>query len=794
MTATKTDHEWNAATAAAYWPDQRGHWAPVSWKDHLYDFSVFYNGAILANPAGIGMNRNIPPEDQIFASELRVKLLGHNPAPGETKEAMVAAPHSGVDIGLIQLMSPDGRHVASWESRAAPVYVIEHAPLRMPLLVKQRQFAHTPGGRAVERGNEPHFLWVRLEVSDIIEEVCALERVYATLTVLAPSILTGMGAFNNINFNYGYGVPAYPMPLTFEGTADLSTPGYLRHAMPLRMFGSYHNGRRNRLAVPAGQPDVQAVYLQSDFFSAVNQSVGHLVLSMPCTVGAHVDFVYPIIPVDDETLEQELALGYDGALAETERFWQGELKTSTSIQVSEPLLQGWVDNLPRLTAMIAQKHPASGTFGLPSGTYNYEAIWPTPMAMQAYGLEMLGFSREVDKYLEPFRLNQGINDPPSKCLPQHPGFIGAPKELTGIDWITDHAAILWAATHHAAMTMDPDFLERWTPAIVKACQFTVDARQATGHSGYPGILPPAVSNDSGWMSQTGWNNAWHHKALKTAAAFLAKIGHPEADRFRAEAEDYRDTFCRAFREVAARSKTWRAPDGTELPFVPAVLAEATGQEAAHPFYLDTGPLVLVFGELLDASDPLMQASLRWFREGPQWRIYRHFSSEFQTSVLDHEVSSCEPCYSWNVFHSYQLGDREQFTQGLYGVFAAGASRQNFVACETRDAVFGNVFTHGLALMLMRMAVIDEEGDDLHLLRMAPQAFFKDGGFDWRNVPTWFGDLSIAGRYDGDTLHITYQPPARETPKRTLLHLPPLEAKQVLINGKPCPRLSGILES
>ena len=68
--------EWSARDACAYWPDQRMHWAPVSWKDHLYDFNVFFNGTILANATGGGMNVNIPPVDQVFACELRIKSIG----------------------------------------------------------------------------------------------------------------------------------------------------------------------------------------------------------------------------------------------------------------------------------------------------------------------------------------------------------------------------------------------------------------------------------------------------------------------------------------------------------------------------------------------------------------------------------------------------------------------------------------------------------------------------------------------------------------------------------------------
>src|SRR2546430_159444 len=79
--------EWDAAAATAYWPDQRGHWAPVSWKDHLYDFSVFYNGTVLANGTGIGLNPNSLPEDQIFAAELRVRFATDELIPASACDA-----------------------------------------------------------------------------------------------------------------------------------------------------------------------------------------------------------------------------------------------------------------------------------------------------------------------------------------------------------------------------------------------------------------------------------------------------------------------------------------------------------------------------------------------------------------------------------------------------------------------------------------------------------------------------------------------------------------------------------
>ena len=769
------NNEWNAKLACDFWPDQRGHWAPVSWKDHLYDFNVFYNGTILADPGGLGLNRNIPPEDQAHSGELRVAISANEP----TAESLAG-----------QLMSgflPDARHIASWAKGAAPQLVIEHCMHNAAVYVEQRQFAHVPGGQRVRRGDEPHFLWVRFVVSDVVEIINSFEHVYVALTWLRPSLCTGMGAFNNINFNYGYEAPAYPTPLHLTDAADPSKPAHLLIAPRFRFRDTtLLYGKRNRLAFPARNRGVSVSYLRSTHFGTRNKPLGHLILKLPAKRGAKVDLVVPVTPVDDATMNRELALGYDAALRETEKFWKAELKTKTSVRVSEPLLQGWIDNFPRLEAMIAEIHPATGEYGIPSGSYHYEAIWATPFALCSWALDALGHGDEVDKYLETYRLHQGTIAPPSPYLKPHPGYLGSPKTFTSIDWITDHAAILWAAASHGLMSMDRDFLKRWVSAIVKACEFTKYARRFKDHKGYKGILPPSVANDCKTSSQSGWNDAWHHKALRTAVLLLERIGNPRAREFRNEANEYRAAFQKAYRDTVKKSKRWKAPDGTLVPFTPPTLSEAQGFEAAHAFHLDTGAMALVFGELFPASDPIMQAAVRWFREGPQVRHFRKNSSEWQPPVLYGEISSCEPCYSWNIFHTLELGDREKFTQGLYGLFAGGGNRQTFVACETQNAVSGNCFTHGPALMLMRQAVIEERENELHLLRMAPLAFFAAGGFEWKNMPTWFGELSIAACYDetARALIIRYGRPSRSKPVRTVLHVPSFEnLANITLNGK-----------
>ena len=133
-------------------------------------------------------------------------------------------------------------------------------------------------------------------------------------------------------------------------------------------------------------------------------------------------------------------------------------------------------------------------------------------------------------------------------------------ELCETPWVVQ--SLWW----HYLYTMDKEFLRAWQDPIVKGCAFIVDALHNRQHPVYRGILPAAVANDCDTPSQSGWNDAWNHKALRTAARLLTRLGHPRAASYRREADAYRRAFQKAYRAVVAKSKTWRAPDGTRLPF------------------------------------------------------------------------------------------------------------------------------------------------------------------------------------------------------------------------------------
>jgi hypothetical protein len=301
-----------------------------------------------------------------------------------------------------------------------------------------------------------------------------------------------------------------------------------------------------------------------------------------------------------------------------------------------------------------------------------------------------------------------------------------------------------------------------------------------------GILPAAVPTDTGVQEQSVWTDGWNYKGLSTAVRLLARTGHPRADEFAREAAAYRETFVGALRAAEAQMPEWTDGDGARHRFVPTALP--SGGDIKFPFYLDTGPLFLVYGQLMTADDPLMRSALDYFRAGPNTRTYDLRGAWHQPVCLRHELSSCEPCYSWNVFHAWQAADRPRFLEGMYSLLTGSMSRRTSIGCEHRGGVSGTLFSVPLPIELVRLSVIDDqlEPASLHLLRLVPLAWLRsDRPTLFERIPTEFGPVTLRFQLQQDArrLAVTFQPQFRHNPRRVVLHVPPVDGLSEIAVGK-----------
>lgn len=749
MTDLNTVSEPNIETALGWWSELPDKWTPVGWKDHLFRFNIMFNGAIAVQPnvnartaewAGQGMQLLVCPSTDI-------------------KRPYQAG-----------LWRDDNSVVQGWKDCVAPVLYSDWAV--EGLVLRQEVFGHIPGADDVKTGIEPLFLWVRYSVQDRVEELPLPEEFGFRIQINAPCIKHYMNARNNTNL-----IPEraqYPRILTSEPQAYDPAVGW-------RML---EEGGKVRLAVSPNQKcDITFESRKPE------ERDSALYISISTKKGTSVDMLIPMLPTDRDVFDKEFALGYDKALSEANAYWGRVPATAAKIDTPEDYVNRAIKWSLKLGEVIAEKNPADGNYSMLLGSWHYDVLWATPVSMTSVMLlDTMGYHSAADKYMEFLRKEQGTVKPPGDNYPQHPGYLATPKTLTAINWLSDHGAILWAASEHALLSGDKAFIEKWTPNIVKACEFIKDARAMKSHGGIVGILPPAVATDAGTQIQAVWNDGWAYKGMTTAVRLLKKINHPRAAEFESEAEDYRKAFVQAFREKAKTMPKWTDKAGKTHHLAPTALYGDKDWEMRHPFYLDTGPLILVFAGLLDADDELMKSTLLWFREGPQTRLYRYDSNWSQVPCLHHEISSCEPIYSFNVFHSWQSGDRMKFLEGMYSLFTGYISQQTYTMCEHR----GGIMALSPALVpgyMARFAVIDDQVKDgeLHLLRLTPLAWLQeDKETKFENIPTEFGPVSLRVKLaaNGKELQVSYSPRFRETPKRVVLHVPPVKGLTTIsLNGK-----------
>jgi hypothetical protein len=446
--------------------------------------------------------------------------------------------------------------------------------------------------------------------------------------------------------------------------------------------------------------------------------------------------------------------------------------------------------------MLTTTVPSTKQKSLLSGAMFYSYLWVTPTSMTKHMiLDPLGWHDDVDKYLEIYREGQGRTKAPGPDFPPHPGYFGPPEALdSGNHWLSDHGSVLYTASRHALLTGDQKFIEKWREPIVKACDFIKTARQLprTGPFAPPGVMPPASSTDISKPIQALSSDAISYKALVTAARLLRVIDHARAQEFEQDAADYRKAIRKALAAKAARQPKWTDRSGNSRPIIPMTLTtdDTDGLGAEHAFFLDAGPMVAAWTGAIAADDPLIRDAVAFYREGPHTQKDDGGDTYWaRPPRLVHEISSAEPCYSWNVYHNHQLGDRQRFLEGMYSLFTGALSRQTHVSCETRGGITENVFASTTAVDLARLSTIDDvlEPDNLHLMRLTPLAWLSGAEQTrFENMPTEFGPVTIKWRLadEGQTLKVEYAPQFRRTPKSVMLHVPPLPGlKSVTVNAK-----------
>lgn len=750
----------NLAQALEWWPDQQNIWTPIGWKDHYFRFNVLYNGSIIYDPAP-GFSPRMHAKRWLGQDFLLTFHFNSDgiPSPLPARTTPIAAIDGGYGI-------------QGWdETHVTPVLWSEFR-LQEGLVIRQEVFAHIPGGQEVQTGIEPIYSWIRLHVTHVDE--LRHPKTYPVAIRLSRNYYIHNDSDSS---RYAFSVDINPARAAYSQLlTERTTANGLRIVEP--------DGRIRLAMLSAGKRNV--------CFRSLADSTYSLQFELRAEVGDHIDLLVPMLPDAPIDLEAEARLGRNEALAQSDDFWGRRAVGTATFRVPEEYINKVIDQSVKFASVIAEKDCVSGEYSYHSGSWGYDVLWSTPTSMISHMmLDQLGYYDMTRKYSELFYRNQGTVVAPGTKLDLHPGYFSSPKTLTSIDWLTDHGAILHQICTHALLCRDSAFIAKWTKPVVKACDFLQYAAAEHDHDGVPGLLPSGVATDEEIPYQAIWNIAWNYKGLTSAVKLLNAIGHRRAGEFAALADSTKAIFTRAYREQAAKGDTWTDARGKRRFAPPTMLSSSKPpyHRFSDAFYLDTGPMVLVWAGLFDATDSLMRDAVEFFRNGPNAKLWGPRYHALHRPLLIHEISTCEPCYSWNAFSSWQLGDRSRYLECMYSLFAGALSQQTYISCEHRHGIQGTLFATPLAFYLARLAVIDEhiEPGVLHLLRFCPLAWIipkQETVFD--NMPTEFGPMSLRLRLSDDrrVMYIFFSEEFREHPRRIVLHVPQItELCQIIINGR-----------
>lgn len=759
-------HEPTFAIADLWWPEQRNVWTPIGWKDHYFRFNILYNGTVICEPCP----HFAPPRPHAMRWRGQSFQLNFYPLLDEPP------PLAGE---VTQLWRMDGGvGIQGWDSDHPTPILWTEWRLQTGIVVRQEIFSHIPGGGPVESGIEPHYAWVRLSVIHVDSLSAAKSAKFAI----------------QLSQVYYRHVERYKWEDGITIDVEPKDAPYCRVLYTRSFSGDEFNGislvepdEKIRL-VAWSEPNNEIHFSESR--SA--KKVYALSVKLNGRVGNHIDFLLPFLPIDAQAIATEQSLGYIRALQESDQFWAEKPAKAATVQVPEKYLNRLVKQSVKLAQVIAERDYVDGDYTFLTGSWGYDNLWSTPTSMTTHMfLDLLGYNESVEMHLEIFRKHQGSVKPPGPSYSRHPGYFSTPASLTAFNWLTDHGAILHQVCTHALMSDDQNFISAWTDAIVKACDFIKDSCAQPSPGAVDGLLPPAVATDDLIPTQAVYSLAWNYKGLTTGVRLLKRIQHPRAAEFEALAHSYKATFINSFRERSASSPQWKDRLGMSHRKPPTTLSAAPMPH--HPFsaafYLDSGPMVLVWAGLLDARDELMRSAVLYFREGPDTRLYGYRPNPLDRPVLIHEISSCEPCYSWNILHSWQLGNRTSFLEGVYSLLAGSISKQTFSACEHRHGIQSTQCATYMAFYCLRLSVIDDEvaEGELHLLRLCPQAWItQEEEAIFEDMPTLYGRVTLRFRLSDDkrSLHVTFRPVWHQAQPKVVLHTTAMAGvDEIIVNGK-----------
>jgi hypothetical protein len=701
----------------------------IGWKEHPEEVHVAPNGALVFPAATL-------PGGLYLLPRIRVR-------PGSPPELLDA---NAVTQDLIDGYLPGVR--SAWTVRN--------------FKVRELAFANLIEATKVRTGRETLAVAARWSVKNE-----SGREVPVRLAFLIGRAVSGQSLFKI--------PPPYPSTLAFKSPFVLGTGGriLLRVSAPgAAVVFSPAAGKPG-----SGAPEAPAADLTFDFWLKPGEE-------------KTIDLFLPYFPVGVEKTGDMERLAFAPQLEVFRNFWTRELNRRTQFLVPEKRIRDSYRASLAYNMILVDRDPR-GFLLLHSDATAYEHVWGGDSGFIIHATDRLGYHEEAAAYLEYFLSRQGVKAPDGDVDSAEGFFSG---DVPGVCWMGDNGFILWAMAEHYKLTGDKPWLKKVAPKMIKSCDWIIRERALTKTATngerprHYGLLPKGRASDNEERNYFYWTDTYSYAGLRGTADVLPEIGlEKEAARLRAEAENYKACIL----DSVKRSILWNT-DPPFFPQGPYMNQPPTAERLAASWYSICSPIAMVEMGLLGADDP--KAS---------W-VNRTIERYVMTSGLPTLVRPgfIDAHYVYNQALSQLLrGEAEKFLWTFYSVFAYGQARTTYATLECNDIVTGSsgdawdslrmphMLSGSRVLALLRIALLLEDADTLHLLPGTPRGWLAPGkAIEVRRAPTLFGEAGIRceSRATGSEIVAAIDPPGWK-PARIVLHVRPPSKfgvlKSVTVNGK-----------
>jgi hypothetical protein len=521
--------------------------------------------------------------------------------------------------------------------------------------------------------------------------------------------------------------------------------------------------------------------------------------------------VYMNVPYIECLNEQELAemrkLTYEDRHAEVVDYWNKRFDTHMKYEVPEPVLNNLFKANHWHTLITTDRDPETGLYEHGAATMHYY-VYANETGMVAMSLEMRGEHEEAIRMLKPFAVCQGVKPLPGNFKSQE-GLMYAAFPYPDRDTYTaqgynmHHGWALWDLCEHYKWTRDNEYATSVASNLVAACDWITRERQATKELNPDGTKPvewglaPAgdledVAEYHYWYA----TNAYYYIGMKSAAKLLADIGHPDAERIRKDAEEFRRDLLASVMEAVATSPVVELKDGTWVPYVPPrayVLThrkEGWIREGLYP------ALHLLDTEVVEPHHPFMD----WMLEDLEDNIF--LSKESGYGVEDEKANffdlggfNLQPNLLPNAQAHLVRDEIPHFVRVFYNMFWASFWPDTVCFCEwvpdygKSGGPLYKTPDECKFVQYMRNMLILEDGDKLKLGMGVPRAWMTDGKrIVIERAATFFGkmDMKITSEVASGKIIANLSLPTRNPAAEVFLRFRHPDSKKiarVTVDGK-----------